>query len=171
MIEIKHDGPTMVVSQDNLADATKDGTWRLLATYATTVKETIYGKYNYATNYQEPNREEFVQRQFFVLGQTEAGAIAAANLDRVAAVEARTASEGRERDLLKTLSDMQDASAAHEKRIKVLEADLKFEKDRADSFLASSRKGEMALADLRQKYKTLRAEVGEARARELLGET
>lgn len=33
MIEIKHDGPTMVVSQDNLADATKDGTWRLLATY------------------------------------------------------------------------------------------------------------------------------------------
>lgn len=171
MIEIKHDGPTQIVSQDNLAEATRDGTWRLLATYAVTVKDKIYGMYNYITNRQEPDREEFVVRQFFVLGQTEAGAIAAANRDRAAAIADRAASEDRERELLKKLSDMQDASAAHEKRIKALEADLKFEKDRANSVLESYRKGETALADLRQKYKTLRAEVGEARARELLGET
>jgi hypothetical protein len=169
MIEIKHDGPVRVVDEAGLS-ITFDGTWRLLATYSTQQRQYVPPRYNSYTGHSEPEREELMQVQMFILGQSTANALAeaqeAVRVERLAVAQAKA----REEELSRGLEE----AKRENERLKFQAERYVEDRDRAcaarDAHRTMMQRGEEALADLREKYRKIRAEVGEARARELLGE-
>lgn len=170
MIEIKHKGPVKVVLARELESITMGGTWHILATYSAPVREYVPPRWNSDKNCNDPGHEEVTQQQMFVVGQSVEDALVAAREETGVAQRLLADAEQRAMGAAKDLDEARGEVARLKDRVERVVKEREVAETARDTHRTMMQRGEEALADLRSKYKKLRAEVGEARARELLGE-
>lgn len=170
MIEIKHKGPVMVVPAGELESITMGGKWHILASYQAQVREYVPQRWNYDKNCNDPGHEEMTQQQMFVVGQSIEDALVEAREETRNARCLLSEAEQREMGAAKDLEEARGEVARLKDRVERVVKEREVAETARDTHRTMMQRGEEALADLRSKYKKLRAEVGEARARELLGE-
>lgn len=171
MITITHDGPVRVASGYDLETLTTDGTWRILATYSVQERVCVEpSHYDYQTNATVPSRHEVLQVQHFLLGKSKENALEEIS-KRCADLQAVNNGLADEFAMEATKRQAAEAHAEQlEEKLARQKADTEKVRGLLDTRQEAFHRGEGALADARKALKILRAEIGEARARELLGE-
>lgn len=171
MIEIKHIGPVRSVDAQELENLTRGGLWHIIASYSEQQRVCVEsGGYSYETRNHEPPKYETLSVQCFLVAQNEETALSSlgSKLEKVEDENGRLSDEVA---LLKSCNaTLETALKEKEALLQDAIAGMKRDAENHRAQYDATRRGERALVDASKALRILRAEISEARARELLGE-